>query len=187
MRGLADSVAGHIPRLRSAWPAGEAADAAVADVQRTQTFTASVPPVLSGGSTALEAYHAVLVSARKTVDSLNAAYAVLAPVQNRVAGFGDWIDARQAPAYEKACADYQFAQSQTGYASAADIDTGMSLGCRMPKPFDVLTELGPAQVLSAQQAVFAETGEPRHRPTRLLEQLAADPTALGELRGRLRS
>ncbi len=122
MTGLADSVAGHIPRLRSAWPAGEAADAAVADVERTQTFTASVPPVLSGGSTALETYHAVLVSVRRTVDALNSAYAVLAPVQNRVAGFGDWIDARQAAAYEKAGADFQVAQSQTGYASAADID-----------------------------------------------------------------
>ena len=73
---------------------------------------------------------------------------------------------------------------QTGYATADDIDTGMSLGCRMPRPFDVLTEIGPAQVLTDQQAVFAETAEPRHRPTRLLEQLATDPSALAALRGR---
>ena len=59
------------------------------------------------------------------------------------------------------------------YAGAADVDTGMALGCRMPKPFDQLAALGPAVVLARQQQVFAETAEPGHRPARLLEQLAA--------------
>jgi len=71
---------------------------------------------------------------------------------------------------------------EVGYATATDIDTGMSLGCRMPRPFDVLTELGPARVLRAQQAVFAETAEPAHRPSALLVELANEPGALARLR-----
>ena len=59
------------------------------------------------------------------------------------------------------------------YASPEDVDTGMSLGCRMPRPFDQLATLGPARVLDVQRAVFAETAEPGHRPAPLLEQLAA--------------
>ena len=64
------------------------------------------------------------------------------------------------------------------YATPDQIDTGMSLGCRMPKPFDVLAQLGPREVLAAQRQIFAETGEPGDRPALLLEKLAAadDPT-----------
>ncbi len=64
------------------------------------------------------------------------------------------------------------------YATPDQIDTGMSLGCRMPKPFDVLSELGPRQVLAAQQQIFAETAQPGDRPALLLERLASadDPT-----------
>ena len=71
------------------------------------------------------------------------------------------------------------------YATPDQIDTGMSLGCRMPKPFDVLAELGPREVLAAQRQIFAETAEPGDRPALLLERLAAadDPgTALVALR-----
>lgn len=76
---------------------------------------------------------------------------------------------------------------QTNYARPDDIDTGMALGCRMPKPFDQLAELGPREVLRLQQEVFAETAQPAHRPVRLLEELAAadDPqAALAQLRQR---
>lgn len=64
------------------------------------------------------------------------------------------------------------------YATPDQIDTGMSLGCRMPKPFDVLSELGPRQVLAAQQHIFTETAQSADRPALLLERLAAadDPT-----------
>lgn len=75
---------------------------------------------------------------------------------------------------------------QRGYATPEKIDTGMSLGCRMPKPFDVLQARGPREVLAAQRAVFAETAEPGHRPALLLERLAAaeEPDlALATLRG----
>lgn len=76
---------------------------------------------------------------------------------------------------------------ETRYATPDDIDTGMSRGCRMPPPFDVLTQQGPAAVLTQQQRLFAETAEPGYRPSLLLESLAAadDPTAaLAELRRR---
>lgn len=75
---------------------------------------------------------------------------------------------------------------QTGYATAADIDTGMVLGCRMPAPFDMLAELGAPQVLAGQHAIFAETAEPAHRPCRLLDILGGSPdpaAALADLRG----
>jgi 3-hydroxybutyryl-CoA dehydrogenase len=71
------------------------------------------------------------------------------------------------------------------YATAADVDTAMALGCRMPRPFDQLAAVGPVAALARQQQVFAETAEPGHRPARLLEQLAAaeDPDlALHSLR-----
>ena len=59
------------------------------------------------------------------------------------------------------------------YASTADVDTAMALGCRMPRPFDQLAAIGPAAALARQLQIFAETAEPGHRPARLLEQLAA--------------
>ena len=74
---------------------------------------------------------------------------------------------------------------EVGYATPADIDTAMSLGCAMPKPFDVLADVGAREALVAQQALFAETGEPGHRPSLLLEELAVaeDPAvALAALR-----
>jgi 3-hydroxybutyryl-CoA dehydrogenase len=59
------------------------------------------------------------------------------------------------------------------YARPQDVDTGMALGCRMPRPFDQLATLGPERVLAVQRSIFAETAEPGHRPAPLLEQLAA--------------
>lgn len=76
---------------------------------------------------------------------------------------------------------------QTNYAHPEDIDTGMAEGCRMPRPFDVLADMGPAEVLRLQQAIFDETAQAAHRPVRLLEDLAAanDPdAALAQLRRR---
>lgn len=62
---------------------------------------------------------------------------------------------------------------EVGYAAPATLDTGMSLGCRMPRPFDQLAMIGPERALAVQRKVFAETAEPGHRPALLLEQLGA--------------
>lgn len=59
------------------------------------------------------------------------------------------------------------------YAGPRTVDTAMSLGCRMPPPFDQLAALGPERTLAVQRQVFDETAEPGYRPARLLEQLAA--------------
>lgn len=59
------------------------------------------------------------------------------------------------------------------YASPATVDTGMSLGCRMPPPFDQLAAIGPERALAVQRQVFDETADPGYRPALLLEQLAA--------------
>lgn len=74
---------------------------------------------------------------------------------------------------------------QSNYASVDNIDTGMAEGCRMPKPFEVLKELTPKRVLEIVEGIYAETGEPGHRPAHLLRQLAeADDqaAAIDELR-----
>ncbi|GAB3704188.1 3-hydroxyacyl-CoA dehydrogenase [Mariniluteicoccus flavus] len=79
---------------------------------------------------------------------------------------------------------------ETGYASVDDVDTGMAEGCRMPKPFEVLAELGPKHVLEVQRRTFDETAEPGHRPARLLEELAAaddGAAAVAELRAATRA
>jgi 3-hydroxybutyryl-CoA dehydrogenase len=76
---------------------------------------------------------------------------------------------------------------EQSYAVPDDIDTAMSLGCAMPKPFDALAQLGPGHVLSVQRRVFAESAQPGDRPALLLEQLAAAPdpvAALAQLRSR---
>lgn len=61
---------------------------------------------------------------------------------------------------------------QSNYASVDNIDTGMAEGCRMPRPFEVLKELTPKRVLEIVEGIYAETGEPGHRPAHLLRQLA---------------
>ncbi|WP_166649151.1 3-hydroxyacyl-CoA dehydrogenase NAD-binding domain-containing protein [Naumannella halotolerans] len=72
---------------------------------------------------------------------------------------------------------------ETNYATPDDIDAGMSLGCRMPKPFEVLAARGPRAVLDRQRAIFERTAEPGDRPSALLEALAdaAEPQAALEL------
>lgn len=62
---------------------------------------------------------------------------------------------------------------ESNYASVDAVNTGMAEGCRMPKPFEVLKEMTPSRVLEIAESIYAETGEPGHRPARLLRQLAA--------------
>lgn len=62
---------------------------------------------------------------------------------------------------------------EDAYATEADINTGMEYGCRMPKPFVQLREIGAAKVLEAQERVAAETGYAGHAPSAYLRELAA--------------
>ncbi|MEV4370377.1 3-hydroxybutyryl-CoA dehydrogenase [Nonomuraea sp. NPDC049637] len=59
-----------------------------------------------------------------------------------------------------------------GYASIADIDAAMRLGCGYPAgPFEMLGYLGPARVRDGLRALYAEYREPAFAPAPLLDQL----------------
>lgn len=64
------------------------------------------------------------------------------------------------------------AMVETGYATAADVDTAMRLGCRLPAgPFELLDGIGPAAALTTLERLHAEVPEPGLAPSPLLTQL----------------
>jgi 3-hydroxybutyryl-CoA dehydrogenase len=66
---------------------------------------------------------------------------------------------------------------QDGYASPADIDTAMMLGCGYPRgPLHMLDEAGPARVASVLQAMHAATGDPAFTPVPMLAEYATAGT-----------
>jgi 3-hydroxybutyryl-CoA dehydrogenase len=63
---------------------------------------------------------------------------------------------------------------ESGYATAADIDTAMRLGCGYPAgPFQTLARIGLADALAVQQAIYADNPEPGLMPAPLLRQSVA--------------
>ena len=66
---------------------------------------------------------------------------------------------------------------QDGYASPADIDTAMMLGCGYPRgPLQMLDDAGPARVVTVLQAMHAATGDPAFTPVPLLAEYATAGT-----------
>jgi len=66
---------------------------------------------------------------------------------------------------------------QDGYASPADIDTAMMLGCGYPRgPLQMLDEAGPAHVVAVLEAMHAATGDPAFTPVPLLAEYATAGT-----------
>ena len=66
---------------------------------------------------------------------------------------------------------------QDGYASAADIDTAMMLGCGYPRgPLEMLDEAGAANVASVLEAMHAATGDPAFTPVPMLAEYATAGT-----------
>jgi 3-hydroxybutyryl-CoA dehydrogenase len=62
---------------------------------------------------------------------------------------------------------------QDGYASPADIDTAMRLGCGYPRgPLEMLDEAGAANVVAVLEAMHAATGDPAFTPVPLLAEYA---------------
>jgi len=62
---------------------------------------------------------------------------------------------------------------QDGYASPADVDTAMMLGCGYPRgPLQMLDEIGAANVVSVLDAMHAATGLPEFTPVPLLAEYA---------------
>jgi 3-hydroxybutyryl-CoA dehydrogenase len=63
---------------------------------------------------------------------------------------------------------------QDGYASAADVDTAMTLGCGYPKgPLELLDEAGPARALAVLAAMYDAYGDPAFAPPPMLADRAA--------------
>ena len=66
---------------------------------------------------------------------------------------------------------------QDGYASPADIDTAMMLGCGYPRgPLQMLDDAGPANVVTVLEAMHAATGDPAFTPVPLLAEYATAGT-----------
>jgi 3-hydroxybutyryl-CoA dehydrogenase len=66
---------------------------------------------------------------------------------------------------------------QDGYASPADIDTAMMLGCGYPRgPLQMLDDAGPAYVVTVLEAMHAATGDPAFTPVPLLAEYATAGT-----------
>ena len=69
---------------------------------------------------------------------------------------------------------------QDGYATAADVDTAMTLGCGYPLgPFQLLDKAGPVAVLDGLRAMHAAYGDPAFAPPPLLAEHAAAPGSAG--------
>ncbi len=69
---------------------------------------------------------------------------------------------------------------QDGYASPADIDAAMTLGCGYPKgPFQLLDRAGAAAVLAGLEAMYDAYGYPSFAPPPLLAEHAAAGIAFG--------
>jgi 3-hydroxybutyryl-CoA dehydrogenase len=63
---------------------------------------------------------------------------------------------------------------QDGYATAADIDAAMTLGCGYPRgPLRMLDDIGPARVLAGLRAMHARYGDPAFAPAPLLAEYVA--------------
>jgi 3-hydroxybutyryl-CoA dehydrogenase len=63
---------------------------------------------------------------------------------------------------------------ESGYASAADIDIAMRLGCGYPAgPLEIATGIGLPRVLAGIEAIYADTREPGLAPAPLLTRLVA--------------
>ena len=94
----------------------------------------------------------------------------------------DAIAVRDRPGFLTAALAYaQFNDAvrmfQDGYASPADIDTGMMLGCGYPRgPLQMLDDAGPAHVVSVLEAMHAATGDPAFAPVPLLAEYATAGT-----------
>jgi 3-hydroxybutyryl-CoA dehydrogenase len=63
---------------------------------------------------------------------------------------------------------------QDGYASAADVDTAMTLGCGYPRgPLAMLDDIGAGRVQAVLAAMYGRSGDPAFAPAALLADHAA--------------
>ncbi|MGO8958014.1 MAG: 3-hydroxybutyryl-CoA dehydrogenase [Streptosporangiaceae bacterium] len=73
---------------------------------------------------------------------------------------------------------------QDGYASPADVDTAMTLGCGYPQgPFQLLDAAGPSTVLAGLESMYDIYGDPAYAPPPLLADHAAAAIGFGSTGG----
>jgi 3-hydroxybutyryl-CoA dehydrogenase len=90
----------------------------------------------------------------------------------------DAVTSRDRPGFlTEALAYAQFNDAvrmvQEGFASPADIDTAMMLGCGYPRgPLQMLDDAGPANVVTVLEAMHTTTGDPAFTPVPLLAEYA---------------
>jgi 3-hydroxybutyryl-CoA dehydrogenase len=69
---------------------------------------------------------------------------------------------------------------QDRYATAADVDAAMTLGCGYPQgPFELLDKEGPQQALDVLRAMHAEYGDPAFAPPPMLAEHATASLGFG--------
>jgi 3-hydroxybutyryl-CoA dehydrogenase len=94
----------------------------------------------------------------------------------------DTVISRDRPGFLTAAINYPqlndaARMAQDGYATPADIDTAMMLGCGYPRgPLQMLDDTGPAAVLGVLTAMHASSGDPAFAPAPLLAEHAAAGT-----------
>ena len=99
----------------------------------------------------------------------------------------DAVTSRDRPGFlTEALAYAQFNDAvrmfQDGYASPADIDTAMMLGCGYPRgPLQMLDDAGPAHVVRVLEAMHAATGDQAFTPVPLLAEYATAGSRFREL------
>ena len=94
----------------------------------------------------------------------------------------DTVTSRDRPGFLTAAIAYPHLNDaarmvQDGYATPADIDTAMMLGCGYPRgPLQMLDDTRPARVLGVLSAMHASSGDPAFAPAPLLAEHAAAGT-----------
>jgi len=94
----------------------------------------------------------------------------------------DAVTTRDRPGFLAAAITYPHLNDaarmvQDGYATAADIDTAMMLGCGYPRgPLEMLDHIGPAVVFGVLSAMYASSADPAFAPVPLLAEHAAAGT-----------
>jgi 3-hydroxybutyryl-CoA dehydrogenase len=94
----------------------------------------------------------------------------------------DAVTSRDRPGFLTAALAYPHLNDavrlvQDGYATPAEVDTAMVLGCGYPHgPLQMLHDIGPALVLGVLSAMHASSGDPAFAPAPLLAEHAAAAT-----------
>ncbi|MEV0838339.1 3-hydroxyacyl-CoA dehydrogenase NAD-binding domain-containing protein [Actinocatenispora sera] len=156
---------------------GAATDAVLAVDSATEALAAA--GAASGRPGSVVGLHLVgeLVEIARTVGTDDAAVSAARGLAEALGRRAVVVDERAGLVVEALLVPYlndAIGMLASGYADADGIDHAMTLGCGYPEgPIAAIDRLGPAAVLAAARALYAESGEPSRAPSPLLAQLVA--------------